>query len=63
MPFVEVHWFEGRSDEQKVRIAKRIEEALIEEAGVVPEHCWVKFSDSAKTDFIIGKAESESPSR
>ena len=55
MPFVEVHWFEGRSDEQKAKIAKRIEAALIEEAGVVPEHCWVKFTDSAKTDFIIGK--------
>ena len=49
MPFVEVHWFEGRSDEQKAEIAKRIEAALIEVAGVVPEHCWVKFSDSAKT--------------
>jgi len=24
-------------------------------AGAPPEHCWVKFSDSAKTDFIIGE--------
>ncbi len=52
---MKVHWFEGRSDEQKAKIAKRIEEALIEEVGIVPEHCWVKFSDSAKSDFIIGK--------
>lgn len=59
MPFVEVHWFEGRSDEQKAAIAKRIEEALIEEAGVVPEHCWVKFSDSKKPDFIIGESAAE----
>ncbi len=53
MPFVEVNWYEGRSDEQKREIAKRIEEALVEVAGVTPEHCWVKFSDSKKSDFII----------
>ena len=48
MPFVHVHWFEGRTDEQKAEIAKRIEEALVEVAGAAPEHCWVKFSDSSK---------------
>ena len=42
MPFVHVHWFEGRSAEQKAEIAKRIEAALVEVAGVSPEHCWVK---------------------
>ena len=36
MPFVQVHWYEGRSDEQKAEIAKRIEAALIEVAGVSP---------------------------
>jgi len=55
MPFVHVHWFEGRSDEQKAAIAKRIEAALVEVADVKPEHCWVKFSDSKKTDFLIGE--------
>jgi phenylpyruvate tautomerase PptA (4-oxalocrotonate tautomerase family) len=55
MPFVHVHWYEGRSDEQKAEIAKRIEAALIEVAGVSPDHCWIKFSDSKKSDFIIGE--------
>jgi phenylpyruvate tautomerase PptA (4-oxalocrotonate tautomerase family) len=55
VPFVQVHWFEGRSDEQKAEIARRIEAALIDVAGVSSDHCWVKFSDSKKTDFIIGK--------
>jgi 4-oxalocrotonate tautomerase len=59
MPFVHIDWFEGRSDEQKAEIAKRIEAALGEVAGVPPEHCWVKFSDSKKTDFIIGKPDSD----
>ena len=58
MPFVQIHWFEGRSDEQKAEIAKRIEEALIEVAGAAPEHCWVKFEDSKKTDFSIPEARS-----
>jgi len=53
MPFVEVHWFEGRSDEQKAEIAKRIEQALVEVAGVPSDQCWIKFSDSAKTDLLI----------
>ena len=44
---------EGRTDEQKAAIAKRIEEALVDVAGAAPEHCWVKFSDTAKSDFII----------
>lgn len=56
MPFVQIHWFEGRSDEQKAEVAKRIEEALVDVAGVAPEHCWVKFSDSEKSDFIIPEA-------
>jgi phenylpyruvate tautomerase PptA (4-oxalocrotonate tautomerase family) len=55
MPFVHVHWYEGRTPEQKAEIAKRIEAALVEVAGVPPEHCWVKFSASPRTDFIIGE--------
>jgi phenylpyruvate tautomerase PptA (4-oxalocrotonate tautomerase family) len=55
VPFVHIHWFESRSDEQKAEIAKLIEEALVEVAGTPPEHVWVKFSDSKKTDFIIGE--------
>lgn len=59
MPFVEVNWFEGRSDEQKAEIAKRIEAALVEVAGVSADHCWVKFSDSKRTDFIIGESPAD----
>lgn len=55
MPFVEVHWYEGRSDEQKAEIAARIEAALGEVAGIPPEHCWIKFSDTKKSDLIIGR--------
>jgi 4-oxalocrotonate tautomerase family enzyme len=59
MPFVHIHWYEGRSDEQKREIARRIEAVLIEVAGASPDHCWVKFSDSARSDFLIGPIEEE----
>ena len=36
-----------------------IEDALVEVAGVAPEHFWVKFEDSKKTDFIIPEARPE----
>lgn len=55
MPFIHIHWFEGRSDEQKAEIAKRIEDAMVEVAGTPPDHVWVKFEDSSKSDFIIGE--------
>ena len=55
MPFVQVHWYEGRTDEQKAEIAKRIEAGAGRGGRRPPDHCWVKFSDSAKTDFIIGE--------
>ena len=45
-------------DEQKAEIAKRIQEALTEVAGASPDHCWVKFSDSSKSDFVIGETSS-----
>ena len=59
MPFVHVHWFEGRTDEQKAEIAKRIEAALVEVAGAAPEHCWVKFSDSHEDRLHHRRAEPE----
>ncbi len=59
MPFIEVHWYEGRSDEQKAEIGKRIQAALEDVAGVPPDHCWIKFSDSAKTDFLINPSGNE----
>ena len=62
MPFVvAIHWFEGRSVEQKAEIAKRTEEAKVEEAGAAPDHGRVKFSDSTKptsSSAAAGYAES-----
>ena len=40
MPYVHVHWFEGRSNEQKAEVAKRITEAMEEVASVPPDQDW-----------------------
>ena len=32
---------------------------MVVPAGAAPEHCWVKFSDSPKTDFIIATVGEE----
>ena len=54
MPFVHIHWFEGRSDEQKAELAKRITEAMVEVGKTTPDHVWIRFEDSKKSDWSIG---------
>ena len=54
MPFVHVHWYEGRTPEQKAEIAKRITEALVDVGKTTPEHVWVRFDDSKKSDWVMG---------
>lgn len=53
MPFIHVHWFEGRSDEQKAELAKRITDAMVEVGKTPAEHVWIKFDDSKKSDWTI----------
>ena len=54
MPVVHVHWYEGRTPEQKAEIAKRITAALVEVGKTSPEHVWIRFEDSAKSDWVMG---------
>jgi 4-oxalocrotonate tautomerase len=54
MPFIHVHWFEGRSDEQKAEIAKRITEAVVEVGETTKDHVWIRFEDSKKSDWVLG---------
>ena len=51
MPFVEVHMIEGRTDEQRARIAKAFTDTLIQVLGVKGEDVWIQFSDMPKTHF------------
>ncbi|HEY8778893.1 MAG TPA: 4-oxalocrotonate tautomerase family protein [Solirubrobacterales bacterium] len=54
MPFVQIHWFEGRDDEQKAEIARRVTEAMVETGKAKPEDVWVKFEDVALADWYFG---------
>jgi 4-oxalocrotonate tautomerase len=54
MPFIHIHWFEGRSDEQKAELAKRITEAMVEVGQTSEDHVWIKFDDSTKSDWVMG---------
>lgn len=54
MPFVHIHWYEGRSDEQKAELARRITEAMVEVGKTPADHVWIKFDDSKKSDWSMG---------
>jgi 4-oxalocrotonate tautomerase family enzyme len=54
MPFVQIHWFEGRDEEQKAEVAKRVTDALAEVGKAKPEDVWVKFEDGAPADWYFG---------
>ena len=54
MPFVHIHWYEGRSDEQKAELAKRITEVMVEVGKTSADHVWIKFDDSKKSDWVMG---------
>ena len=53
MPFVHIHWFEGRTPEQKEEIARRITDALVEVGNTTEEHVMIKFDDSPKHDWMF----------
>jgi len=51
MPYVEVHMIEGRTDEQREKIAKAFTDTLIEVLGISKDDVWIEFVDMAKTHF------------
>jgi 4-oxalocrotonate tautomerase len=51
MPFVQITWLEGRSTDQKRKIAERITSALIEDGKAKVEHIQVTFVDLPPTNY------------
>ena len=43
MPYVEVHMIEGRTDEQREKIARAFTDTLVEVVGVSRDDVWVEF--------------------
>jgi 4-oxalocrotonate tautomerase len=54
MPFIHIHWFEGRDDEQKAEVAKRVTDAMVEAGKAKRDDVWVKFDDVAPADWYFG---------
>ncbi len=51
MPHVQVTWVEGRTPEQKRRLAERITTVLVEEGRARRENVHVTFVDVPATDY------------
>ena len=51
MPHVQITWVEGRSSEQKRKIAERVTTVLIEEGQAKRENIHVSFHDVPATDY------------
>jgi 4-oxalocrotonate tautomerase len=51
MPHVQITWVEGRTPEQKRKIAERITGALIEDGKAKRENIHVAFHDVPATDY------------
>ena len=54
MPLVTVHLLRGRTAEQKRRLAARITDALVEEAGARTEMIQIRFLEVSKEDWGRG---------
>jgi len=54
MPIVNVQLLEGRSEEQKAKIAQIITDALVNIGGAEPDAVIVIFSDVKKSDLAKG---------
>jgi 4-oxalocrotonate tautomerase len=54
MPFIEIHHLEGRTEEQRERLAKAITDAVSEIFNVSKEAVWIKFSEMPKDHFATG---------
>jgi 4-oxalocrotonate tautomerase len=54
MPMVQITMLEGRTAEQKRRLAQRITDALVEEAGAKREGIMIAFHEVSKESYASG---------
>jgi 4-oxalocrotonate tautomerase len=54
MPLVQITMLEGRTAEQKRQLAKRITDAMVEEAGARREAIVVAFHEVSKESYASG---------
>jgi 4-oxalocrotonate tautomerase len=54
MPMVRIEMFEGRSDEQKGRLAEAITSAFVETCGGTPQGVQIVFTDVKPSNWATG---------
>ena len=54
MPFVNIRILEGHPQERKDKIARRVTDAISEEAKLPKEVIWVVFEDVKADDWYVG---------
>lgn len=53
MPIVQIHLLEGRSEEKKRALVKKVTEAICETVDAPPEAVRIILSDMKKSDYSI----------
>jgi 4-oxalocrotonate tautomerase len=54
MPFIEIHHLEGRTEEQRERLAKAITDAVADIFKVPRDDVWIEFSEMPRSHFSTG---------
>lgn len=54
MPMIQITMLQGRTADQKRRIAQRITDAMVEEAGARREAITIAFNEVSKESYAIG---------
>lgn len=53
MPVITVEWLEGRTPEQKAKLADAITRAFVDVAQVSKEQVWIVFRDVRRSDWAM----------
>jgi 4-oxalocrotonate tautomerase len=56
MPFVSIRMIEGRSQQQKDEISKRVNDALSEVLELPKDDIWIVFEDITANDWYVGSS-------
>jgi 4-oxalocrotonate tautomerase len=56
MPVVNIRMIEGRTQQQKDEIVRRVNAALTDVLGLPPDDIWIVFDDVAAKNWYVGPA-------
>ena len=54
MPMITIEWLEGRTPQQKARLADALTSAFVDIANIPKEQVWIVFKDTKRSDWAMG---------